>query len=157
MLQFLLERNRYIGNGFEEAITLNNHAFEYLLEGRFQEALPEFDQAANLFHVLGDPVQSANSRSNFWLCRFESSDLEVSGQVEAELKTLAEILTDARYWQARKPLILLAKLAESRGDLETAIAFAKMAVDASKGSGTRYSETDLQYFQQLQELKLRAT
>ena len=149
VLRWLLERNRYNGDQLDEAVTLNNHAFEYLLEGRFQEALPEFEQAANLFQALANPAQSANSRANYWICKFESSELDATDQVEAELKSLAEILTQARYWQARKPIILLGRVAERRGDLEEAILWAQKAVEACKGSGTRYAETDEQYLQQL--------
>lgn len=135
----------------DEAITLNNLAFEYLLEGRFKEALLQFEEAANLFQTLGIPAQSANSRANYWICKFESSHLDATDQVEAELRSLAETLTRARYWQARKPMILLARLAEQLGDLDESILCVEKAIQACKGSRTRYPETDAQYLQRLKD------
>lgn len=151
VLRWLLETSRRSGNRFEEAITLNNRGFEYLLEGRIREALHDFEEAANLFQTLAIPVQSANSRANYWICKFESSDLEVSDRVETELRSLEKMLTRAKYWQARKLMILLARLAEQRGDLEESILWVAKAIQACKGSGTRYPETDAQYLQRLKE------
>lgn len=151
VLRWLLESSRHNGNRCEEAVALNNLAFEYLLEGRFQEALPDFEEASNLFQALGIPAESANSRANYWICKFESPDLDAPDQVEAELRSLAKILTQSKYWQARKPMILLARIAERRGDMEDSILWVKKAIRVCKGSGTRYPETDAQYLQHLKE------
>jgi tetratricopeptide (TPR) repeat protein len=151
VLRWLLENSRRTGNQREEALTLNNLGFEYLLEGRLQEALHDFEEAANLFQAIDIPLQSANSRTNCWICKFESSDMVVSDQVEDELRSLEKTLTRANYWQARKPMILLARIAEQRGDLKESILWVKKAIQACKGSGTRYPETDAQYLQRLKE------
>ena len=151
VLRWLLETSRHNGNRREEALILNNLGFEYLLEGRIQEALHDFEEAANLFESLAIPEESANSRTNCWICKFESSDLDVSDQVETELRSLEKILTRANYWQARKPMILLARIAEQRGDLEESILWVEKAIQTCEGSGTRYPETDAQYLQRLKE------
>ncbi len=150
VLGWLLEKSRQHGDRFQEAISLNNHAFEFLLEGRFGEALSEFEQAANLFQSLGDSAETANAWANYWQCKFEISDLEAPDKAEAELKKLEKTLTRSRYSShARKASIVLAKIAEKRGDLKEAIRRTKRAIAAAKGTGTRYPETDAEYLDHL--------
>ena len=151
VLRWMLESSRQRGRRYNEAIALNNLAFEYLLEKRFKEALADFGEAANLFQILGSSAQSANSRANYWTCRFESSDIEDLDQAETELINLEVILTRSNSWQERKPLILLAKIAERRGDLKEGIGYVHKAIEACKGSGTRYPELDGNYLMRLKE------
>ena len=149
VLRWLLENSRRTGNRCDEAIYLNNLAFEYLLEGRYQEALHDFEEAANLFEAIDDPTQHANSRANYWMCKFESSELDANDQIQEELRNLTKTLTRRKTWQARKPMMVLARIAEQRGDLEGSIRWVEKAIQTCEGSGTRYPETDAQYLQRL--------
>lgn len=151
VLRWLLENRRRQGDRYHVAITLNNLAFEYLLEGRWQEAILGFEEAAMLFQTIGNAVQAANSRANYWMAQFEPSKPDEVENSETELQELEDILTRAMSWQARKPRILLAKVAEQRGDLEEAIHWVEKAIQACQGSGTRYPETDAHYLERLKE------
>ena len=151
VLRWILEISRRTGNRRDEAIYLNNLGFEYLLEGRYRKALHDFDEAAHLFEAIDDSTQHANSRANYWTCKFESSELDATDQVEKELRGLAKTLSRWKTWQARKPMVVLARIAEQRGDLEDAIRWQEKAIKACEGSGTRYPETDAEYLQRLKE------
>jgi tetratricopeptide (TPR) repeat protein len=146
----LLEISAEQGDLFEEAICWNNLGFEHLLEGRFKEAMPHFDRAARLFEQIGDQAQCANSRSNRWICRFELGITENLDQVETELQKLAELLGRWRFWQARKPLILLARISEQRGRIREAVELVKRAIQSAARSGTRYPEADAEYLGRLE-------
>jgi tetratricopeptide (TPR) repeat protein len=134
----------------DKAVATNNLAFEYYLEGRVHEAIPGFQAAAGLFEALGDAVQQANSLANAWMCRMACGDLADAGQAECELQRLAETLSHAGSWQVRKPLIMLARIAEHQGKLESAAALVKRAIEACAGSNTRYPEMDAGYLRQLE-------
>ncbi|MBN1567175.1 MAG: hypothetical protein JXA73_04985 [Acidobacteria bacterium] len=142
ILERLIEIHIEEKNRFDEAVDTNNLAFEYLLEGRFREAIPGFEAAAKLFGEIGAAAQGANSLANCWMCRFECGDLEDMSRVEAELLQLAKVLGKAGCWQARKPLVLLARIAEQQGKIQEAIVLVKRAIEACDGSGTRYPEMD---------------
>ncbi len=146
----LLEISAEQGDLFREAILRNNLGFEHLLEGHFAEAIPDFDTAASLFEQAGDHAQGANSRANYWICRFEIGDTENLEQVEKELQELAGVLSRSGFWQARKPLILLARISEQHGQIGEAIELVKQAVQSATGSGTRYPETDAEYLARLE-------
>jgi tetratricopeptide (TPR) repeat protein len=150
VLTRLVEIHAERGEIHDEAVCRNNLGFEYLLERRFQEAMVHFDRAAKLFERIGDSGEGANSRSNYWICLFERGEPGDLRRAEEELEVLAETLTHAHFWQARKPLTLLAKISEQRGKLRKAIEFAKRAIQCGTGSGTRYPETDAEYMRGLE-------
>ncbi|MGE3938807.1 MAG: tetratricopeptide repeat protein [Nitrospirales bacterium] len=150
VLRWLLEDSRRKGDRYHEAITLNNLAFEYLLAGRWPEAIRGFEEAATLFQVLGSGAQAANSRANYWMAQFESTTPMELDNIQKELQELEDLLTRAKLWQVRKPRILLARIAETRGDFEGAICWVKKAIQACKGSGMQYSEVDIQFLQRLE-------
>ncbi len=141
------------GDRSEEAVTRNNYAFEYFLEGRFLEAIPEFDKAVVIFEQMREEGQCANSRANSWMCRYELGDLGEIRQTETELRRLAGILKREKLWQARKPLILLARIAERDSRIEEAIALVEQAVEACKHTHTHYPEMDGKYLTCLKTLK----
>jgi tetratricopeptide (TPR) repeat protein len=141
------ERNR-----LDEAVARNNHAFEYLLEGRFLEAIRGFEAAAKIFEETSHAGDGANSWANWWICRFEAGDVEDIGSAEMELRRLAQVLEQKGFWHLRKPLVLLAGIAEKRGAIQEAIDLVTRAIKACKHSGTRYPETDGQYLARLQAL-----
>lgn len=54
ILRTLIEIHFLDRNRSEEAVTRNNYAFEYYLEHRFLEAIPEFEKAAMIFEETGE-------------------------------------------------------------------------------------------------------
>ena len=150
VLTVLIDINRERGDRANQAVMLNNFAFEYLLEGKWQEAIPLFEQAATIFQDKGDEYECANARANYWTCRFECDDLADLDQVEEELKTLRDILMRRTSWHLRKSFILLAKIEEQRGNTEDAIQLVEQAIEASRGSNTRYPALDANYLRDLQ-------
>ena len=77
-------------------------------------------------------------------------DLADAGQDECELQRLAEMLSQAGSWQVRKPLIVLARIAEREGNIEYATVLVKRAIEACAGNNTRYPEMDAEYLRQLE-------
>ena len=128
---------------------LNNSAFEYLLEGRWKEATPIFEQAAELFKKTGILFEHANSRANYWICRFESEDLQDMEEIQNELESLRKVLNKKGLWQTRKPLILLAKIEQRRGNIRGAVKLVEQAIESAKGSNTQYPELDRRYLEDL--------
>lgn len=150
ILNRLIEINTEQGELSGEAVSRNNLGFEYLLEGRFQEAMEHFEKAARLFEQVGSLAQCANSRANHWICLFERGETGNLDQAETELEKLAESLTHFHFWQARKPYVLLARISEKRGRLRKAVELVKRAIQSAAGSGTRYPETDAEYLKSLE-------
>lgn len=149
ILATLIETRREHHDEPGEAVFLNNLAFEYLLEERWQEAIPLFERAAALFKAHSVDYEYANARANYWTCRFESDDLEDIEAIEAELRTLKGVLTKRPGWHGRKPLILLAKIRERGGKIKAAIGLVKRAIASAEGSQTRYAEQDGEYLEHL--------
>ncbi len=141
----LIEISRELKDQFYEAIYLNNFAFEFMLEGRHQEAIPLFDKAASMFKQLNNTLQYANSRANYWTCRVNLNDIGDTEGTEAELKTLLKMLSQAGLHYNRKPLILLAQIEERRGNIKEASNLVKQAIKSSRDSNTRYTEEDVEY------------
>lgn len=149
VLNTLLNLYREHGDRSGEATVLNNFAFEYLLEGSWQAAIPLFEQAATTFRNNGNQYEYANSRANYWICRFECGDLGEIEAVETELKQLKSILTKQPGYHGRKPLVLLAKMEERRGNTQAAIRLVEQAIEVCRGSNTRYPEWDANYLSDL--------
>lgn len=150
ILTRLVEVHAECGDFGEEAVSRNNLGFEYFLEGRFHEAIRHFETAADLFEEIGDIAQRDNSRANRWNCLFELGETARIGRAEMELEELAESLSQYHLWQARKPLILLARIQEKRGRLRQAAELVRRAIQSAQGSGTRYPETDAEYLKRLE-------
>ena len=137
-----------------EAVVINNFAFEYLLEGRPEGAISFFEKAAKIFEDNEIIFEYANARANYWTCRFECDDLEEDQKIEAELKSLAKTLGKKADWRTRKPLILLARIEERRGNISAAVQLVERAIKACKNGKTRYPELDRKY---LEHLKCKVT
>jgi len=150
VLTRLIEINRELKNHFDEALYLNNFAFDYMLEDRYSEAIPLFEEAARMFEKLDITFQYANSRANYWTCRFKLDDIDDLEGIEAELKTLLKIVRQSGQWHERKPLILLAQIEERRGNIKEAIDLVEQAIKSSTGSNTHYPEQDAVYLKCLQ-------
>lgn len=150
VLARLIEINRELKNHFDEAIYLNNFAFDYMLEGRFSEAIPLFEEAARMFEKLNITFEYANSRANYWTCRANLNDIDNLEGLEAELKTLQPVFNQSGLWHERKPLILLAQIEERRGNISEAIRLVTKAIESCRHSKTRYPEQDTIYLEHLQ-------
>ena len=116
-----------------------------MLEGRFSEAIPLFEEAARMFEQLNITFQYANSRANYWICRVNLDDIDDMEGIEAELKALLKILSQSGQWHERKPLILLAQIEERRGNIKEAIDLVEQAIKSSRYSNTHYPEQDVIY------------
>lgn len=145
----LIELHRKEGNRVGEAVTLNNLAFEFQLEERWAEAMPLLRQAAEMFKETGNSLQHANSRANYWMCRFALDDVTEMEDIQIEVKGLAETIGQYGGWIERKPLILLAHIEERRGNIDGAIHLVKRAIASARDSGTRYPEIDGEYLDHL--------
>jgi tetratricopeptide (TPR) repeat protein len=151
ILARLIEMARNDADRNNEALNLNNFAFEYLLEKKWEEAAPLFEKAAEIFKEVRQDYQHANSRCNYWICRFECCGLPQMEEAEEELQAHAKTLASSNSWHSRKPFILLAKLNESRDNIEKAIALTRKAIRASRSSKTRYTEEDTEYIERLKK------
>jgi tetratricopeptide (TPR) repeat protein len=140
-----------LANRPEEAGTVNGIGFTYLLEGKWQEAIPFFEEAARAFKELQISFRYANARCNYWTCRFELGDMGDIDETEKELKELSAILHGEGRWHERKPLVLRAKLEEKRGNIDNAIILVMRAIKVTPGDETRYPEFDREYLEQLRK------
>ena len=138
-------------NSVLEAVHVNNFAFEYLLEGKWEEAIPLFDKAAKMFLDRGEHFEFANAKANCWTCRFELGDVTPVNNIERELKSILKTLDRGGEWRSRKPLILLAKIKERQGNIQKAIRYVQRAIEICRKSTvkTQYSEIDSTYLEQL--------
>jgi tetratricopeptide (TPR) repeat protein len=152
VLTILLEIDREKGDRLDEAVLTNNFGFEYLLEGRHQEAMPLFEEAARLFKEVNNQFEHFNVRANYWICRLECDDSVELESLEGELKTIERILGSQTDWRARKPLMLRAKLEERKGNIHLAIQLVEQAIEVGKKANTRYPESDARYLGYLKKL-----
>ena len=137
----------------DEAIYLNNLGFEYLLERRWEEAIPYFEEAGRIFREAGITFEEINALANYWTCRFELGDLGDRDGVESEVEKIRDYFDGTRRWYERKPLILLAKIEEQRGNMEKAIELVDKAIESAKDSNTRYPEIDGEYLDILRKIQ----
>lgn len=131
------------------AILINNFAFEYQLEKQWEKAMFYFEKASQIFKENGNKIQHANSRSNYWACYLESIGFEKVEKIETELKSFVKILDSSTYWHRRKPLILLARIEEKRGNIDVALKLVEKALESSQNNNTRYPEMDKKYLDKL--------
>lgn len=145
----LLEVARREGKQVDQAMLTNNYGYEYLLEGNWEAAQPYFHRAAQMFERLGADLEVANARANGLTCRFERLDPEAAASLQAELEEVLAALVSRGDWRQRKPLMLLARLAEHEGRLADAIKLAQRAVIAARHTRTRLRQQDQDYLRRL--------
>jgi len=104
-----------------------------------------------LFTQEGNTVEATNVRVNLLTCRYERSSGQPSRRLKRELSNLVESFRGD--WRRRKVLVLLARSAERRGDLPTAIDLARQAVDAPENQPTRHRLDDQAYLRLLEGLQ----
>jgi tetratricopeptide (TPR) repeat protein len=156
ILNKLIETSRERNDRVNEALHLNNFAFEYLLEKRWSDAISHFVASAALFEQSGIPFEAVNARANYWICRFELDDVDDLESAEAELNEISKVFNGAKRWYERKSLILFAKIEERRGNIAKAINLVERAIESAKESHTKYPEIDRNYLEQLM-LKRKGT
>lgn len=151
VLKRLVEIYHEKGNWLGEAVMINNLAFEFYLEGRYAEALPLFEKAVVIYRQNNETYEAANSRANYWECRFNIEGIEDLAHAEPELLKISTILGKRFGRHARKPLILLARIEEHRGNMEKAIKLIKKAISMCEDSKTRYPDLDTEYLECLKK------
>jgi len=139
------------GDRMSLAIMINNYAFEFLLEKRWRYAIPLFGAAAKLFRDI-DIGEYANARSNQLFCELESSNFGFNEATVEELETLADILEMEGSWHKRKPLMLLARIHESTGNLELAFQFARKALKPPVNRNSLYYKEDVEFVKRMRNL-----
>jgi tetratricopeptide (TPR) repeat protein len=137
-----------------EALYTNNFAFEYLLEERWEEAIPYFEEAARMFKEAEIPFEFYNARANYWICKYHLGQLDDIERMETELKEILSKFKGSGRWYERKPLILLAKIEENRGNIHKAMALVEKAIESARDSNTRYPEIDAEYLDHLKRSSL---
>jgi tetratricopeptide (TPR) repeat protein len=153
VLKKLISIYRKRGDRIDEAIFINNLAFEYLLEKRFQEAAPLFKKAADMFGEQGYIFERANSRANYLECIFGCGEFEDLEAIEKEMISLISILCTGDAWKIRKPLILFARIQERKGNRTKAITLVERAIKVCEHGNTRYSEMDTEYLEHLRSTR----
>jgi hypothetical protein len=147
MLLHVLRLHQKSGERIPEASTLNNIGFQFLLEKVWDKAMEYFAKAAALYHELGIVINHGNSRLNYWQARLSLKDWDDVAEAEAELKGYRDMLRGYGGWYERKPLVLLALIEESRGNLAEAARLVEEAIRSCTNSGTRYPEMDRAYLE----------
>jgi tetratricopeptide (TPR) repeat protein len=151
VLSRLIEISKGQNDKKDEALYINNFAFEYLLEERWEEAIPYFEEAARMFKDAEIPFEFFNARANYWVCRFNLGHLDDIERMETDLKEILSEFKGSGRWYERKPLILLAKLEEKRGNIHKAIDLVEKAIESARNSNTRYPEIDTKYLDHLKK------
>ncbi len=151
ILRCMIERSKAKGDRHDEGILINNFAFEYYLEERYEEALEWFSEAVRIFDEVGDRFEMQNARANCLFCVFEIGDTLDLGSIEAEIKEMQNDLASGTHWQKRKPHLLSAMVEERRGRLIQAIRFARKAAACTKSAKSSYYEMDRHYLAKLKK------
>lgn len=68
----------------------NNLVFEYMLEERWAEAIPIFEEAATIFKEENISFEYENSLANYWTSRFALDDFGEIENTKAELEKLLQ-------------------------------------------------------------------
>lgn len=133
------------------AVMINNYAFEFLLQKRWRYAIPLFGAAAKLFRDI-DIGEYANARSNQLFCELESSHFGFNETTVEELETLADILEIEDSWHKRKPIMLLARIYELKGKMESAFELAKKALRPPVNRNSWYYKEDIEFVKRMRSL-----
>ena len=155
ILCVLIDEMRKIKDWGNEAVFINNFGFEYLLEGKWQKALPSFEKAASMFSAHGDKINYANARANYLTCQIEIDNFKPTEDFITELESQQKTLIHYSDWRVRKLLIIRAKIEERRGNLSEAICLVEQAIKAGQNSKTKYPEIDAAYLKMLSRAILK--
>lgn len=138
----LLEIARRHENRHGEAVAINNIGFSYFLEKRPADASPHFSEAAKLQKALGNDVEVANARINYWTCRFDLVGADCADAMHGEMWECLVLLRDQKDWRERKACRCLARCAVEMGDRRQAVELAQRAVQISRELNDMYLVED---------------
>ncbi len=148
VLNLLINIAKYNNDKIGEAIYINNFAYEYLLEKKWDKAKPLFEKAAKLFWESKNNVfEYYNSRVNYLRCIVELSGKDSLNSIEKELFEISIKLNNKNDYKSHKPLYLLSKIEEKRGNIDKAIYYIEQAISISAGSKTKYPDEDREYLE----------
>jgi hypothetical protein len=156
ILQKLIDIAEKNNDRLNQAIYMNNFAYEYLLEQKWEEGAHFFKIAEELFEFEKekDAIHFYNAKANYWTCKIENNDVDDIETAEREIKLILDKLTSGGSpWHLRKPYILLAKLNEQKGNIKEAILLVEEAISVTKDSATLYTEEDRKYLNKLKNLE----
>lgn len=128
-----------------QAQLTNNLGYEYLLRQRWEEAAPYFQRSTALFEGLGQAVEVANGHANSFLCQAGLKGPKHLALRQGELKDLATTLRRQHDWRARKPLGLIARIEEGKGNCRKAVLYARAAAIAGREVPSRHHLEDQEY------------
>lgn len=135
--------------GKEGARVVNNLAFIYTIEKRWEEAQYGFYQAYLIQKELDDQLEAADAIGNWAMCRVEQGDYKVA---EPILKQMMKIMADNNDKRERKARYYLAKIAAAQEKLNVAIEHQSRAVQISEIENDSQLEKDLIYLKELKML-----
>jgi proteasome accessory factor A len=127
------------------AVLTNNYGYEYLLEGKHEEAIPHFAEALELFEEVRRKSDVVNARANILSCRFATMSVAEWETLLPELAETHRELHASGDWRVRKTMRLYAERAAARGRLAVAVGWASRAVDASRSMPTQLRQEDANY------------
>ena len=139
----LMARARQRRNLLETAVLTNNLGYEYLLEADWPRAEPCFVRAAALFAGIAMPIEVGNTAANRLLCDYALDPDASRDRCERQAREL--LATLGKDWRRRKPLILLARIEEQRGQLDAAVSLAQQAIEAFEGVASQHRLEDQAY------------
>lgn len=151
VLRYFIDGAKATGNRHDEGVHINNFAFEFLLEKRWEEGLRWFRKAVKIFDEVGDRSGFQNARANCLLCRLEFDETADLASMETEIKEIQGVLASGSHWQQRKPFFLLAKVEEARGNLKQAVKWARKATACTQPAKSRYHTLDRCYLAELKK------
>lgn len=143
------------GNLEEEASAINNYAFAFWLEKRFKEALPLFHEATEKFQKAGAYYRVPNAKANYWDCYLRVADEIDFKEAEAISLRLIKNLRRSNFWQHRKPYLLLSRIRDRQGKIDSAIRFARKACKMSQEKPGRLAEFDREWLNSLLDSQRR--
>ncbi len=133
------------------ALLINNLGYEFMLDQKWQDAIPYFNRSAEIYEQLGNHTEAANIHANKLLCEFGVHGGEYLVREKKLLHKLAKILNRNFDWRIRKILGLLARMYEFEGKNKYAFKYARLAVEAGKEIPSRHHLSDRAYLTKLND------
>jgi tetratricopeptide (TPR) repeat protein len=141
LIEFAIRRARTLDIG----VFTNNYGYDYLLEGRFEEAQVWFAKAQVAFERAAALDELANLQANVLTCKFEVLQARPRRELLPQIRKVNKTLIQRNDWRARKTLILLARHAESSGQRAAAIKWTRLAIRVAASIPTRLRLDDELY------------
>jgi hypothetical protein len=135
---------------------INNYAFQFQKDKNWKEATVHFERAASLAAELEQTADYANSRANYWTCRYELEGEKIAGLIVPELHRLGAILHEAGWLASeRKTLVWLARILADGGNPQEGVPLVEKAIIIDEKQNSMYIEQDRQLLVQLKNYQRR--